>query len=319
MDSPAERVANQLAWELESRKSIELKVRTEILCDDPEWRPKDFNLVEEHYIETASGQRWCDTYFLKAGTVVGRSTSFSDGSRCADVAYEDGHLDRQKFVVIKRTYSQEEQGDKMNRPNPIDLLYVCREPLQVALTKAEALGPDRVLDRDCDVFLFRGLRWRVPQDHVYYLDRATSIPLKVESFRDQAARDNRQPLWVWTAESLDRVQDHFIALKCQHVLSSPLTTHKYQVESVVFNKDYPSSTFWPVLQPGVSVLDTISNKHYRVPGGDRTLSDAKEQPSAAYPVEAIPPQGYLSVASTAFLGLGIAIFFLGIILRWRRR
>ena len=233
--------------------------------------------------------------------------------------YEDGHLDRQKFVVIKRTYSQEDQGDKMNRPNPIDLLYVCREPLHVALSKAESLGSDRVLDRDCDVFLFRGLRWRAPQDHVYHLDRATSIPLKVESFKDQAARDIRQPSWVWTAESLDQVQDHFITLKSREVMSNPQFTWKLQVESVAFNKDYPSSTFWPVLQPGVSVLDSISKKSYRVPGGDRTNSDAKEQPSDARPVQAIPPQGYLSVVSTVSLGLGLAVFFVGISLWWRRR
>jgi len=319
MESPAVRVANQLAWELESRTSIELKVRTEILCDDPEWKPKDFTQYEEHYIETALGQRWCDTYLLKDGKIVGRSTAFSDGKRCAEVTYKDDHLDRQKFVVIKRTYPREEQADWMNRPAPINLLNVCREPLHVALPKAKSLGPDRVLDRDCDVFLFRGLRWRVPQDHVYYLDRATSIPLKVESYRDEVARDNGQPLWVWTAESLDQVQHHFIALKSRHVSTKPLTTSIQHVESVVFNKEYPSSAFWPVLQPGVTVLDTISNKNYKVPGGDRSNSDAEQQFSTASPVQAVPPQDYGSVASAVSLGLGLAVFSVGIILWWYRR
>jgi len=296
-----------------------LKVRTTIISLDPEFPAKDFTLVDEHYIETALGQRTCDTTHLQGDEVVRRFSLFSDGSRCADVQCDAHPPDHQKSVFIKRTYSQEDGNDRMNRPQPIQLLYVCREPLHKALPKAESLGTGTVLGRDCDIFLFRQLRWRVPQDHVYYLDRATSIPLKVESFKNQAARDAAEPLWVWTAESLDKVQGHFIPLNCQMVRFKPNVTWKYHVESVVFNKEYTASTFWPVLQPGVFVRDFISQKSYKVPGAEKTTLGAPERSSNAQPIQAIPPQGYLSALSTVSFGVGLVVFFVGIAIWMRRR
>ncbi len=317
MDPRAERAVNQLAWELESRRSIELKVRTTIISRDPEFPTRHFSLVDEHYIESALGQRTCDTTHLQGDEVVRRFTLFSDGSRCAEVQFEARPPYSQESVFIKRTYSQEDRGDWMNRPGPIQLLYVCREPLHKALPTAESLGTGKVLGRDCDIFLFRQLRWQVPQDHVYYLDRATSIPLKVESFKNQAARDAEEPLWAWTAESLDKVQGHFIPVDSQMVNSKPNVTWKYHVESVVFDKEFPTSTFWPVLQPGVFVHDFISLKSYKVPGAERTMLGASERSSNARPTQAVPPQDYLSALSTVSFGVGLAIFFVGIVI-WMR-
>jgi hypothetical protein len=315
MEPPVVRAKNQLGWELETRKSVEVRVKLEIFSSDPEYAPKDYDRTEEHYIETALGQRFCERYQLKGKKVVGRNTYFSDGSRCADVVYKMGQLDLQDSVVIRRTYPDEDGGDRMNRPEPINLLYVGREPLHVALGKAASLGSAQVIDRDCDVFVFRKVRWRVPQDHVYYLDRETSIPLKVQAFKDESSREREEPLWTWTAGRPEKVEDHFVTMECQEVLSKPSVTWKWKVESISFNKDYPPSTFWPVVQPGVSVHDFVALKH------SRAASDAEFRAGTAASeatVRALPPEDSVATISNVLFGLSVVTLVLGVIFWFRR-
>ena len=260
MELPSVTVAKQLAWEMESRKSVELQVHFDIISPDfNSQNPESFNAIEEHYIETALGQRVCDVTHLRDGLPTKHYTYYDQGSRCAEVAYSKDDLKAQQSVTIKRVYRTEDQmGDRAERPQPLQVLYVGREPLHKALTKAKSLGESRFLDRDCDVFLFEKVRWVSPQDHVYYLDRETSIPLKVKSFKDEASRQKQEPLWVWKAQSVDKVQGHAVPLKSE--LTTPLAgtaspyVWKYEVKSVEFGKEYPESTFWPTIQPGVDVF-----------------------------------------------------------------
>ena len=68
MELPSVTVAKQLAWEMESRKSVELQVHFDIISPDfNSQNPESFNAIEEHYIETALGQRVCDVTHLRDG------------------------------------------------------------------------------------------------------------------------------------------------------------------------------------------------------------------------------------------------------------
>jgi hypothetical protein len=322
--SPLERAIKQMAWELETRKSVELTVRHRLVYHDTESGHPEYDVLEDHYIEVSTGQRACENLFLKLQNVEKRYSHFSDGFRCADVMSEEGNPDRQQSVFIKRQYWGEDRSDRMERPEPIQLLYVCREPLHKALPRAAFVGTETVLDRECDVFLFRRLRWEVPQDHLYYLDKRTSIPLKVESFRDEAARKGKQPMWVWTAESLDNVQGHFVPLKSLMVRYSntfePKITWKSEVLSIEFDKDFTSSTFWPTIQPGVSVHDYISGKHYRVPGREGTVSvNEKKAATIGQPIVAIQPTSWVRIIPSISLGLGLSVLLTAAFLWLRRR
>ena len=207
----------------------------------------------------------------------------------------------------------------MERPIPILYLHVGRLPLHKALPRSTHLGSDTILKRECGIFLFKAVRWNVPQDHVYYLDRETAIPLKVESFADEQTRSAGHPLWTWTADSLDKVQDHYITLNSTLVdydkAHQPSSRWINRVVSASFNKEYPSSTFWPKLKPGLFVYDEIKAKSYTVPG-----EVEKPMPPAATtspPLEAVPPTDWTSSLSMISIALGCIVLVVGGTL-WRR-
>ena len=206
-------------------------------------------------------------------------------------------------------------------PNSLSVfyLYVGRLPLHKVLHSATSLGPDTVLKRECDVFLFKAVRWHSPQDHVYYLDSATGIPLKVESFADENARSANHPLWTWTADSIDRVDDHYITLNSTMVdydgKFQPSTKWINHTVSVSFNKEYPSSTFSPRLEPGVFVIDEIKGKSYAIPGVVK--NPIEPAPTSLPPVEAVPPSDWTSSLSGIVIAMGLIVLVIGGIL-WKR-
>lgn len=323
MDSPNERMAERLARELDTRGSVEIKVLTRIINKrKDETRPALFDTTEEHYIETGAGQRYCD-YILRLGDrVVGRSSHFADGSRFADVDYSDKDTSLQQKIEYRKSYWKEEAGQRREAPGPIRFLHVGREPLTKALKKAEYLGKGRVLDRDCEVFLFARVPWTVPQDQVYSLDAATGIPLKVEAFRDRAAREKNQPLWTWTAASLEKVDGRHVTTKASQTAfgasGAPEMIWEQSVESVAFNRDYPAAMFRPTPGPGVIVMDTTKKTNTTAPGALKAPPTAKGETSSA-PVQAVPPADWTSYASPAMLAVGVAILIGSGLLWWRRR
>jgi hypothetical protein len=324
MDPSAQRAAELLAWELGSRKSVEVRVTCEITnyLTSAE-KPQAFDRVVEHYIETASGQRFCDYRGMKGDKVVSRSTHYADGKKFADVNYSPNDPDQQASVYIKRTYWMEEASDRRQAPQPLLFLYVGRHPLNEALSKAEAMGKQEVIGRKCDVFRFPRVQWTAPQDQVFYLDTATAIPLKVEAYRVAADRDGKEPLGVWSAESLDQVHGHFVTMKSNQTEygkdGTPTFMWKYNVESIEFDKTYNSSMFWPTLQPGVTVFDAVANKIREVPGGSRAQpTDLKGSVVSPTPVRATPPGDWTAFGSVAAFLIGVAILIMGGVL-WRRQ
>lgn len=318
-------MTQRLAWELETRKSVEIEVVTKIIKRRTgEKRPISFDSTDEHYIETAVGQRYCDDRLRLGDKVVGRSAHFGNGSRFANVTYYDQDTSLQKVVEYRRSYWKEETGSRKEIPGPIRFLYVGHEPLNKSLPKAEYLGKGKVIDRECEVFLFAKVPWLVPQDQVYSLDAATGIPLKVESFQDRSAREQNQPMWVWTAESLDKVKGHYVTMKASQISygadHEPQLIWEQSVESVAFNRDYPATTFWPTPDPGVTLMDSTKGTITEAPGVKKAPPAAKSgTASTTTPAQAIPPSDWTSYTSPVMLGLGVAILIGAVLIWWRRR
>jgi hypothetical protein len=325
MDTAAEHAVKQLARELESRKSVEVRVRTGITNHGATAnRPNAFDVMSDHYIETATGKRFCESLGLKADKVVTRYTHFCDGSTCADVNYSREDTSLQQAVMIKRQYFMEENNDRKQLPAPLLYLYVGREPLYKALPKGRPLGHGEVIGRECDIFLFEQVRWAMTQDQVFYLDKETAIPLKVESFRDAAARQKNQSVWVWTAKTLDRVYGHPVTLKSTQTAyaqdGSLMFSWDFDVESIEFDKDYPASTFWPVLQPGVTVDNAITKKAYQTPGERKGPQETKTETGiAVQPIRAEPPRNWASLAPGLTFGMGCAVLLAAGAVWLRRR
>jgi hypothetical protein len=91
------------------------------------------------------------------------------------------------------------------------------------------------------------------------------------------------------------------------------------VQAIEFNKSYPASTFWPTLQPGVVVLDTISNTTYTVPGQPAPHAAPEQAPVAGQAVRATPPWSWEDAAAPTALGLGVAVLVAVLIVWWRKR
>jgi len=329
LQSPAQAAAEKVAAHLGSWNAIELTVREDIILNKPRGRKATFNAVVERYVETAEGQRLYDTRNILGDALVGRAASYCDGSRCVDAHYDPPNLEtRPTQVAIKASFHMEGQNERPSRPHPLRLFHVGRKPLDRALADSEHLGTERVIDRECDLFLFRQVKWGIRQDHVYAIDRDTGVPLRVVSFKDEAARGADDPLWSWTAESLDFVDGRPVVLKSIQVApksdDGAGLRRLIQVESVAFDRDYPASTFWPTIQPGVHVFDTIARRDYDQPGARPPAAPPAITPpiasvEAPTPIVAEPGTGWATYLKAGSLILGVALLVGGLILWWRRR
>ena len=145
----------------DSQASVEVRLRTTIVNrgTDNGGKPADFDALEVHYIETAAGQRFDETKGLLGSKVVFRHQDFSDGDKAAHVEFPREAMDKQSTVSIDRSYWQEDTSDRRNAPAHLQFLYVGRKPLAGALASSEYLGETKVLDRTCDQYLFRQVRW----------------------------------------------------------------------------------------------------------------------------------------------------------------
>ena len=323
--SIAEDAAKKLAWEVESRRSVDMRTKTKPTNNSLNSGEEPlFNTYEEHYIETAAGKRFGEFVGMMDDVVTARWQDFGDGSRCAHVDFDRGDTDLQKTVAITRQYWREDQSDRKTIPAPLLYLYVGREPLQKMLLNAEILGESRVLDRQCDRFLFRSVRWPIVQDQVFHLDRATAMPLKVAAYKDNAARLQEEPLWEWTAESLDTVEGHPVTLKSTLVAYGASRKASYiwetQVESITFDKFHPDTGFWPIIQPTATVFNSLdgsvrNGKGLKPPKTD-VPSGSAGPPTAS---DAVPPTTWTDFLPVTTLLLGCTMFATAGIFWWRRR
>ena len=322
MGASAQEIAEKLAWEFDTRTAIEIHVKMELRYNRlPESLEKlDFNTVDQTYIETAAGQRFFDQQMSLDGKPFSRHSDYCDVKRSGRLGFDRAELDRQESLTIKRFFGNEERSGKINRPPPLDLLTVGRRPLGQALVESGIpLGESTVIGRPCDLFLFERVPLAVPQDHVYSLDHATGIPLQVAAYLDHPARAREEPVWTWTASSLDEVAGHHIPLRSRSVVPvrgpepGITRTYDYTVSSVVYNQPYAASTFWPVYQPGLGIDDTITKKTSVAPG-----KRPEPRVGVQEPIRATPPPDNTRVGSFAFLGLGVALVALGLFAYWRR-
>jgi len=332
--NPAERAIRDLANEMKSWKSISLESKAEVTTHvlSKGVSPKSRNV--ERYIETSSGQRMLDvTMSDLTDSPPAHHASYCDGSRCALVRYR-GSKD-QGSVEIGRSFEREGYTGGNSRPYPLCYFYVDKAPLYEALPKATYLGVGHHAGRPTEVFLFRRVRWGMAdQDFVYDLDRQTSIPIRMRVYPDLRDRspDATNPGWVWAALTVDEVQGHHLPLRSELTTfvseKGEATTAKREVRAlelrdVRFDARFPKETFWPVIQRGVQVYDSIKKKTYRegmakdkaevTTGGDAsaTASTAATEPSAL--------GGSSPSFASASLGLGGVLLATGVLLMLKRR
>jgi hypothetical protein len=306
-----------LSEALDSRKSVVFETRLDLTSHGGDTSKIVFNRIDDTYMATAFGQRRVTSKYYMGDAIFNKVEKYCDGSKCAEVMFRGPSMEQQKSAIIKRHFGMEDQTERLDIPKPELLLYVGRKPLGEALPDALYLGEVKVNGRDCDLFLFRGVKWGVVQDQVFYLDRASSQPIKVEAFRDEESRVRGAPIWVWIADRLETIQGRLVPVESTQLTydntgGAPrkLFTNTFRVQSIRFDEELDPALFWPTLAPALPVMDAIANKTYVTPGTPPSAPTTETAASGAgAPIEAERPNEWLDAipAVTLVLGAGVLI------------
>ncbi len=311
-----------------------IRLRIEVLQSNlshPEYvRGPEFQIKQE-YAATSWGKRYFDNIFL-FGTEPSRRTSvYCDGRKFAHVEYPvaSGEPTRQGSISIDKSDWIERRYSVVDAPEVIRLNHVGLEPLNEALPKAVVMPDGLVIGRRCDVFHFKkvGPPDR-PHSLVYFLDKATAVPLKVSAYDDPDHIQGQAPNWVWEAKTLDHVSGrHFLPLSSVYRHYSRLDAGGGRLETKIdevqairivqaeFDISIPESTFWPVPQPGVSVIDTT--RPLKIPLGYDTIPEID-----------VAMRADMLVKDAAFMTragaiLSVTVFLIAFVVwrqsRWKRR
>ncbi len=171
---------------LDSCNPKSIRIRVEILQSNltDRGRTPEFPLKQE-WVATTSGQRYFDDWFMSPDEPFQHRSVYSDSRRFAHVWCQQQDPARQALISINKEVLVEKRDFFLDAPWPIRVTHVGLAPLTEALPAAEVLPDGEVIGRGCDVFHFQkaGLPSR-PQSLVYFLDKATSFPLKVEAYEN---------------------------------------------------------------------------------------------------------------------------------------
>jgi hypothetical protein len=318
-----------LLREMTSWSSLRVRVRYDqtLHVPRPDGRAGGGGGIDHDYIETALGQRLFEIRMSVEGGSVARQCGYSDGRRFARVDFHrDKRGDRARTIGIANSFMSEASEGYVQRPHPLRFLYVGLKPLYEVLADTKPYGEASHLDRTCDLFRFTVAGPSRTQDLIYWLDRRTSIPLRVEAYPVGGSPGDARPFWRWEAHSLDTVQGYHLPLRStytsyqqqdDHATDRPSLVNRVEVQSVEFNKEYPASMFWPTFTPGAQVIDAVGND------GIYTVPDPNPPPPAgtiaAPAIEANPERGWSEALPTTATLLGLLVLVVGLTLWWRRR
>lgn len=120
-------------------------------------------------------------------------------------SYQNRIREQPQQVVVNKHFSREDRIGETVRPRPLYYQWVGRKPLHEAIHDARYLGEVREEGRPCDAFLFLKAGYTGRQDRVYFLDKQTSLPVKVVTYLDSEARAQDRPLTVWQPTEIRQV------------------------------------------------------------------------------------------------------------------
>ncbi|MFO0958892.1 MAG: hypothetical protein U0800_15930 [Isosphaeraceae bacterium] len=321
--TPIEIVADRLAWLLKSWSSIEWRVRLDY---------KNVNFTESggahlysaytefgHYVETAAGLRLSEEELQLADSNTGSiNRYYCDGKRCSHLYRKREQAPDEGQVRINRFFGNEETGHS-HRPEPFQSFYFGLRSLDKAIREAESLGEGVHASRPCDLFLLR--KETDGGSVVYFLDRETSVPLKVVHYATEADRQADRVLFEWSGKAIERREGYPIvpASELVHYRHEPngsrvvLYHCHYNVEDFRLNQPQDPAQFWPVITPKMNVLDMVNRKAHFPKRSETSKQITQDAGSRLIPEERSIPQGAI------FVGLGFAMIAVAGWLWWRRR
>jgi hypothetical protein len=319
----------QLKW----NGDIRLEVRMELSAGMAKPFPGDSKVETKFkYAATGRGQRYFDERVTFEGGGNHRA-AYSDGKKNANVTFLQDNSEKQEYIQIGLDFMGETEIGFVQAPEPLRFYHVGLVPLPKALPKAQTMGNERVIGRDCGVFHFKSVGpARGKQSLVYHLDSATGIPLRVSAFDNPDAMQAKTPNWVWEAQELSDADGHLFPIKSSRTSYLKLPTKSGGIEfeldrtcaivvdKIEFEPKLSSTSFWPTLQPGVEVSDLIQNRRYTVPDKAETQALQPQQTNQSIqtqPIRVGAPSGEGISSYTVGLVLSLVIFCIAGAL-WRK-
>jgi hypothetical protein len=240
--------------------------------------------ISNNYIQTAKGQRYFDTLssFPDGGKL--HRAAYCDGTRCAEVSFNHDNSDKPDYIQISKQFLDDMRNNTLSIPFPLNSYYVGPKALIDALPAAEARADGEVIGRPCDVFVFKSVG---PPDRkedlVYYLDKQTSVPLKVSCYIKPEHLEMDRPLWSWEATTLNDQGDHHVAMASlwtrfvvknasREVAPKVNMTAAITVDEVELDRDIPVTSFWPAYGDEVRTIDLIHPRAVRAPAPRTAVS-----------------------------------------------
>ncbi|MDG3005804.1 hypothetical protein [Paludisphaera mucosa] len=305
-DSPNQAAAQKLAREMASWNPIELRVRRESPPRTDDSSPTPGPPVVEHFhLIQAPGRFRLEsrTRPVDQPRALYVSIEFVHGTHVESVfrIEEPGRTSRESVRVGADSGFRVASDGVSTRPEPIAAFYLGTTPLDKVLPAAQFVGADRILDRSCDGFLLTPEvePGSTPPFFVYWLDRETGVPLRVESHSQWVDYAQHRPRSTWSAGSLDEIDGrHFPrnSTLVVHDWSDPerpssRIDHTTVVEEVALQREHPVATF----------RAPPSKDAYLV--GEAATTVASSPLRARYPIET----GEWFAAAGAWIGLAFIV------------
>jgi hypothetical protein len=249
--------------------------------------------VLNDYRQTSKGQRFFDRIVAFANGSKMHRAAYSDSTRCAEVKFHPDKFEVPVAIRISKQFMDDMVDNTLSIPFPLNSFYVGPKELIDALPAAERLPDGEVINRRCEVFLFRSVGTADrKEDFVYHLDKQTSVPLKVACYIKPEHVAIDRPYWAWEAKTLDDVGGHHLPLASVWTLFVVKDASREQppkvnatsaitVDEVEFDRELPATAFWPAYREGVRVVDLT----HRKTGDTQTVKKAVSAPDVIRVVE----------------------------------
>jgi hypothetical protein len=131
MTDRTEKAIQQLAWEMQSWGSIEIRCDEVLERTDNNPDPHLFQHARysHHYIEKGTGERFFESVVLEPASNVPISRYYCDGSRCADWMSSAPDNKNHDWIYIKKPFGLEASIPIHFCPEPLKYFYFGPLPL----------------------------------------------------------------------------------------------------------------------------------------------------------------------------------------------
>jgi hypothetical protein len=162
------------------------------------------------------------------------------------------------------------------------------------------------------------------QERVYFLDKETSLPVKVVAYLNSEARAQDRPLTVWQPTEIRQIQGYpviWTSIQRDYTGDGGTLAHtrEYRVESVAFNRNHSREEFRVPVEPNALVIDTTTKEMVQQPPAPVTSAQQSTQVMTPAPaIRAEPDRAWFDLAAPLSAGTGLFLIAIGFWLSRRR-